>query len=90
LPSGDTAGENGEIAVTEFHQAGRRARRQAVIGIAQHQAGRSAGDESVDPQLETAQWQVAGEEQVTATESTFLAHVEESQLGAVIEHRLQR
>ena len=89
-PSGDAAGEKGDIVIAELLQADRRALRQPIVGIAQHQARRPARDERIDAQLDAAQRQVAGKEEVTVTELAFLAHVDESQLGAVVEHRLQR
>ncbi len=83
------SGQHREVAVAPMHQLPRRAMREPVAIVAQHDARRPPRHQRVEPELEPAQRQRRGIEQMALGEDAFLADIEDRQLLAVAQHRFE-
>ncbi len=88
-PRAHTAAQHRDMAIAETAQRRRRALRECLVAVAQHDARSPPRHHRFQPQLQARQRDAGGGEQVAGGEHAFFAHVQERDLAAVAEHFTQ-
>src|SRR5262249_33599164 len=87
-PCGISAVQEREVAIAGAGENGRSTLHQAIIVVAKDDARGEPRDKPCKAQLESAERDRARPKQVILRECKLLAHIDQGELVAIVEHRL--